>query len=859
MPPLPPPKKASDTTTIDQILSPNASSCFNIQSTLSQHISGIQHGRLAQNIKSLKQVAVDGQRQTFAAIVQILEQPQRMSFEDRQSLTSSLAHRSFLSISSDSSVESPSARDSIFAKPREQLEARLTIARPHQRSSSAHATSPIIGKGSFAEDALKMPSPTDYTTKMRRFDELNLFTPPNRAPEIQFRNPFQQRPQRASTLAPIPITELEIDPLFVQRTKSQYQSPISDSPLIDFPLPKRNRPVGFPFLPQQATTPNFQQAVPPHPVVITTSPVELPAVLPSWLSSPLSDGPMPELPAASDPPLSKTNEQQGTTLTQQNVQQHTLRSRATTLGREESLTEFSPFSEPSYESSGSYFSIGSAESQTIPQMPKTRSPSKSITSTPVTKKPVSHSKIPQFPEDWATVPPLRSKTPPVKKQTPASSPSRSAHFPASPKHSPRFLSSIRDHNVRSERSPPISPSPPRSPRKHQVSTIPSPRLLPSFSESNASKVQAPPALESSSVIGPVPKRPLLPRSTSETATERQPPLLTELPRVSTDSAPPRPSFLTALSRPSTESIGARGATPSMFRPSIESSSVRPSTASTPVRQQLVAAPPAIIDTKLQRSPRELALEMGSPDDVEQSLVQPSAWNEYLGFCVGAALAQMDTPGAMIQSRTVQADIVSHSVINFLKCSHNKCAFQGHGPKDKIWEVNGVLFRRDFLVKSHCKQKKARNSIYTYQCIFCTLMRQRSPVFQGQDSFISHVSTHRDQPISEAILKRTKCIAGRRAGAEEVFDINLLPLLPSSPQPLQPARMTQSSNIPKVSSYELDSERAETEPFNITPDETDNTRHFQRPNLATNIFEARPQFQTFNVNSPARALHSNPVL
>lgn len=733
--------------------------------------------------QALVQIAAEGQRRTLAAIVKLLEQPQHLSPQERQSLTMSLTPKTTTSISSASSTETRS-RDSIFAKPIEQLEARMSIARKqHVRASSLSVTSPVHAQYDSISEALQMPSPTDYISKIQSSARMEQHRgAAEEKSEIQFRDPFQQqrpKPQRASTLAPIPLTELEVDPLFLHKRKSFSKSPTIEtiSPVETW-TQKRPRPIGFPFLPQQIDKMRSPFDPPPQPVVITTSPIELPAdPVPPCLSSPLSDGPVPRVSDLFPKPLRTQPEATPVLQDLTAPPEPQLQSSATSLAHEESLRDFSPFSEPSYEASDSYFTdnpTATKEALAPEGTSDTCSSSKLITATNnIVRKPRPSPplELPRLPSSTHSVQSLKKPT------LPASTP-QSPRRPVSPGLSP----SLRSVRSPGDKSPPFSSSPPKSPSQGPV-TIGDVTASLSRSSTDSTTRQAPvrtPPVPPRSFTDNAAVRPPLPLRfhSARSVPRRVPPLSPRAPRSSTDSATGRsPQPSPDLPRLSTESTHMQPHMPASrpsdnaSHPAVESNSIHP-------RPQLATAPASTTNgASRPPTPRQFALSMASPVEqhVEETVVQPSPWNEYLGFCPGAAAAQLDQPGAMIHSRTVTADVLSHSVVTFLKCSHSKCGFQGHGPRDKVWETSGVRFRRDFLVKSHCRQKKAKNAIYAYQCVFCTLMRVSSPMFQGQDAFMAHVGTHRGGKISEGVLARTKCITGRFAASEETWDVNLVPV------------------------------------------------------------------------------------
>lgn len=158
---------------------------------------------------------------------------------------------------------------------------------------------------------------------------------------------------------------------------------------------------------------------------------------------------------------------------------------------------------------------------------------------------------------------------------------------------------------------------------------------------------------------------------------------------------------------------------------------------------------------------------------------PTAENNYLGFCKGAVKLQgrMDS-----DAMKVSFDIrYMQSRVEFLQCSH--CAFAGRVSRSRVWEENarGVRFRWTFLAKSHVPQSKATKESYTYQCQFCAFQFPASAVIQGTDAFLEHIASHRGEPLTHAMLDRTRCVNDCFAEEQsEDWDINLLPLHHPSP-------------------------------------------------------------------------------
>ncbi|TKA75322.1 hypothetical protein B0A49_03606 [Cryomyces minteri] len=162
----------------------------------------------------------------------------------------------------------------------------------------------------------------------------------------------------------------------------------------------------------------------------------------------------------------------------------------------------------------------------------------------------------------------------------------------------------------------------------------------------------------------------------------------------------------------------------------------------------------------------------------QSLLAPTADNNYLGFCKGAWKMQNGDKHAM-KRLTEFNDGWSQSKVYYLACSSSKCAFAGRLPPEKankVWisSSKGIRFRWVFLAKSHVPQQKVQKEQYVYQCMICAFQGRRSPNLAGTDTLLEHISGHRGEDLDKVVLYNTKCITGRIASDEEEFDINLEP-------------------------------------------------------------------------------------
>lgn len=160
-----------------------------------------------------------------------------------------------------------------------------------------------------------------------------------------------------------------------------------------------------------------------------------------------------------------------------------------------------------------------------------------------------------------------------------------------------------------------------------------------------------------------------------------------------------------------------------------------------------------------------------------NLPTPEASNNYLGFCKGAWKLQCGAEGALKRKLEFNNGW-SSSEVPYLACGSAKCVFAYRLPLDqleKVWHSSkGIGFRWSFLAKSHVEQSRVSNECYAYQCVFCALTGEKSTVWQGVDTFLTHVAAHRSETLPPEVLHRTKCIAGRVAGEDEGYDVNLKP-------------------------------------------------------------------------------------
>lgn len=184
-----------------------------------------------------------------------------------------------------------------------------------------------------------------------------------------------------------------------------------------------------------------------------------------------------------------------------------------------------------------------------------------------------------------------------------------------------------------------------------------------------------------------------------------------------------------------------------------------------------------------------------------SLWPPNRNNDYAGFCKGAWKQNSGFEGFKVHS----VPIGYYSLVPKWKCVN--CFFDmpmastsnsGSGSSssssgtarfdEKVYTHAGskIRYRWSFLAKSHIASKTrpvpasaagsvAVAKIGTFGCMFCCFESDRSVVaYGGLDVFMNHLGeAHRG--FMGSLLGSTRCVTGRVAGVEEVFDINIPPL------------------------------------------------------------------------------------
>jgi hypothetical protein len=174
--------------------------------------------------------------------------------------------------------------------------------------------------------------------------------------------------------------------------------------------------------------------------------------------------------------------------------------------------------------------------------------------------------------------------------------------------------------------------------------------------------------------------------------------------------------------------------------------------------------------------------------------KPSKENNYWGFCKGAwAVAEDTKKGLGLEIRPTGM----YSVSQVWQCKH--CCFEGssvtiaHPSKKnkKKTVVNpyiykssvGIRYRWIFLAKSHVRQVTPskqpirlgdKDSDCSFGCTICSAEKSVTSVFGNVETLMNHIFMEHARPgrMRSAVLKSTKCIFGRTAGADEDWDLNI---------------------------------------------------------------------------------------
>ena len=158
---------------------------------------------------------------------------------------------------------------------------------------------------------------------------------------------------------------------------------------------------------------------------------------------------------------------------------------------------------------------------------------------------------------------------------------------------------------------------------------------------------------------------------------------------------------------------------------------------------------------------------------------PGEENDYAGFCKGAWRLQIGDKKKALQERSRPGSM--YNMNNFWKCT--KCNFEGRMTKDakgkkvydrRIFTINGIYYRWEFLFKSHVHMKDTVRDPHasTFGCIFCCGEGRVTPIFGGIQSFMAHLQEHRLRPPNGEVMYRINCSFEEQPNPAEDFDIGL---------------------------------------------------------------------------------------
>ena len=184
---------------------------------------------------------------------------------------------------------------------------------------------------------------------------------------------------------------------------------------------------------------------------------------------------------------------------------------------------------------------------------------------------------------------------------------------------------------------------------------------------------------------------------------------------------------------------------------------------------------------------------------------------YHGFCKGAYYCQVGLPRKGMIVRNQPIGITGQCY--YWACCSSKCCFEGPAVKagkswdfeEHIWAGPNVQFRWSLLAKSHVPIKRAKKRMFDYKCLICEAQKKSSDVFTGIRTFLAHIEQHSTENLDRLMIPNLKCVTGRLADADELFDVNLTsvqdPSISSVPVEVQRDKPTRSDSNPPV--WDLD--------------------------------------------------------
>ncbi|MCJ1392001.1 hypothetical protein MMC18_004868 [Xylographa bjoerkii] len=136
---------------------------------------------------------------------------------------------------------------------------------------------------------------------------------------------------------------------------------------------------------------------------------------------------------------------------------------------------------------------------------------------------------------------------------------------------------------------------------------------------------------------------------------------------------------------------------------------------------------------------------------------PAEDNDFAGFCNAAWKLQIGEKKKAFEEIKRVSSIYNAS--SFWKCK--KCHFEGRMMRDarghksidtRVYGANGILYRWEFLFKSHVQLKDALPTMdSTFGCIFCCVEGKGTPIFGGMNNFLAHMQEHRGRPPTGEVV------------------------------------------------------------------------------------------------------------
>ena len=164
--------------------------------------------------------------------------------------------------------------------------------------------------------------------------------------------------------------------------------------------------------------------------------------------------------------------------------------------------------------------------------------------------------------------------------------------------------------------------------------------------------------------------------------------------------------------------------------------------------------------------------------------RPCKDNNYWGFCKGAWDVREETKKGLAL-RTMPSGM--YNTKDVWEC--RSCNFRGNtytvtlpgkkAKKETIVDPNihtsksGIRYKWIFLAKSHVKKKTpdSAGEECNYGCVICSVELKVTSIFGNVDTLMYHLLEHVSDMTQKTMLQ-TRCIVGRTAGTDEVWDINV---------------------------------------------------------------------------------------